>query len=789
MYASPSANEIAQQSASEAIFSLLGRSYNSSAQQLSFESFPTQTLSDKKIFSEQNFPQSPFNIQTPLTLESIENHALLMKSLSLSEKNRTESIKIPSSNNISDCLKSFLNNQENAFTDMSDKIENCSDNMCSSSSSSLSSENSHLTTPATLVTDIVTESFSIEHSDDFIKSLRIPLEVLDDLTSRFLLNMPPEEKDDPIRICFQIENAFWHYLDFCCACDSQLPKFKFVRFAQIIFTYVPRLRQFLDSFDDIISKWIRYKFSIPCSGAIMLDKNLDFILLVQGFSSKTWGFPKGKVNHDESLMNCAVREVFEETGYNCKDDIFEDCYLERKIFESKLRLYLVKNIEFNFDFKPQARNEIRSIKWFALKDFPYHEPKQTNSGIVKMPPNASKFVSVMPFINAIRRWAEIEKKKLKINKKIEKKRKRKLEKSLMDNPFANGSSNLKFDSSSSTTFDDTSNMSDDLNTNTSTTSFVNVDLKSILGFQTMYDIRNDKRQLMTKNELRDEAFKESDRKNFESIWNKLLVDYQNSDNAKLNLTNENSEMNNPPIANSYPQVRTLQEIENELLSSPGPNEKFKFKSIGSKFSCEKLNELFDYSLNSNQQCNIGPNVILHQSSATKSSSISSNGSNTNQMISNLLNICTGSKSSQKDSIYANSNIMAHNNCNSSGQTVISNSFRMSNQSATHENTNERMNDAENSMNRGENITLMLNQMFMKDILGNDKGINQSQKIFNQVDSDENCFQNCNGHKNSSKIENFNSSKYNGLNVETVKKINPKIELLLKRLACSVPQTV
>lgn len=32
-------------------------------------------------------------------------------------------------------------------------------------------------------------------------------------------------------------------------------------------------------------------------------------VLVQSFSSKSWGFPKGKVNKDESGFDCAVREV------------------------------------------------------------------------------------------------------------------------------------------------------------------------------------------------------------------------------------------------------------------------------------------------------------------------------------------------------------------------------------------------------------------------------------------------------------------------------------------------
>jgi len=41
----------------------------------------------------------------------------------------------------------------------------------------------------------------------------IPLEILDDLGSRFIINIPEEERKDLIRICFQIELAHWFYVD------------------------------------------------------------------------------------------------------------------------------------------------------------------------------------------------------------------------------------------------------------------------------------------------------------------------------------------------------------------------------------------------------------------------------------------------------------------------------------------------------------------------------------------------------------------------------------------------
>lgn len=43
--------------------------------------------------------------------------------------------------------------------------------------------------------------------------MAIPKEVLDDLSSRFLMSLPAEEREDPVRVCFQAERAHWFYID------------------------------------------------------------------------------------------------------------------------------------------------------------------------------------------------------------------------------------------------------------------------------------------------------------------------------------------------------------------------------------------------------------------------------------------------------------------------------------------------------------------------------------------------------------------------------------------------
>nr|CAG8567718.1 13020_t:CDS:2 [Entrophospora candida]CAG8568712.1 4313_t:CDS:2 [Entrophospora candida] len=50
-------------------------------------------------------------------------------------------------------------------------------------------------------------------------------QILDDLSSRFIINVPEEELSSIERICFQIEQAHWFYEDFVREQNSSLPSF------------------------------------------------------------------------------------------------------------------------------------------------------------------------------------------------------------------------------------------------------------------------------------------------------------------------------------------------------------------------------------------------------------------------------------------------------------------------------------------------------------------------------------------------------------------------------------
>ncbi|KAG7878234.1 hypothetical protein KL937_003976 [Ogataea polymorpha] len=190
--------------------------------------------------------------------------------------------------------------------------------------------------------------------------------VLEDLLVRFVINCPPEDLSSIERVFFQIEEAHWFYQDFARVVNELLPPMKMKQFTAKIIAQCPVVWRWGDS-QDALAQFGKYKSSIPVRGCAVLNQKLDKVLLVKGVESSSWGFPRGKISKDETDLDCALRELEEETGFDGREYIDEDEYIERTIQGKNYKIYILAGVPESTKFEPRVRNEICAIAWKDIK--------------------------------------------------------------------------------------------------------------------------------------------------------------------------------------------------------------------------------------------------------------------------------------------------------------------------------------------------------------------------------------------------------------------------------------
>jgi 8-oxo-(d)GTP phosphatase len=88
------------------------------------------------------------------------------------------------------------------------------------------------------------------------------------------------------------------------------------------------------------------------------------VLLVHRPGHRDWTLPKGKIERGESDEECALREVVEETGFECLlgPEIGETRYRERRGREKSVRYWLMTVRDGTF----QPNSEVDEVRWVPL---------------------------------------------------------------------------------------------------------------------------------------------------------------------------------------------------------------------------------------------------------------------------------------------------------------------------------------------------------------------------------------------------------------------------------------
>ncbi|KND92600.1 mRNA decapping complex subunit 2 [Tolypocladium ophioglossoides CBS 100239] len=241
---------------------------------------------------------------------------------------------------------------------------------------------------------------------------------LDDLCVRFIINLPQEDLSSVARICFQVEEAQWFYEDFIRPLDPTLPSMSLRTFCLRIFQHCPLLASFsVENHTKAFEEFLQYKTRVPVRGAIMLNQAMDSVVLVKGWKKgANWSFPRGKINKDEDDLDCAIREVYEETGLDIRAAGLvptekKPKYIEIAMREQQFRLYVFRDIPMDTNFQPRTRKEISKIQWYKLSELPAFRKKgaqsHNDSGAGSY---ANKFYMVAPFLVPLKKWIASQKK-------------------------------------------------------------------------------------------------------------------------------------------------------------------------------------------------------------------------------------------------------------------------------------------------------------------------------------------------------------------------------------------
>jgi mRNA-decapping enzyme subunit 2 len=155
-------------------------------------------------------------------------------------------------------------------------------------------------------------------------------------------------------------------------------------------------------------EFLAYKVRVPVRGAILLDESMERVVLVKGWKKgASWSFPRGKINKDEKDLDCTIREVWEETGFDIRaaglvpENERDVKYIDITMREQHMRMFVFRDVPLDTYFEPKTRKEISKISWYNLRDLPGFVRRNWNVGDNGY---TIKFYMVAPFMSHIKKW-------------------------------------------------------------------------------------------------------------------------------------------------------------------------------------------------------------------------------------------------------------------------------------------------------------------------------------------------------------------------------------------------
>ncbi|MBE0650385.1 MAG: NUDIX domain-containing protein [Bacteroidales bacterium] len=118
------------------------------------------------------------------------------------------------------------------------------------------------------------------------------------------------------------------------------------------------------------SDFKKFFFYIEAAGGVVFNQNNQVLFI---YRSGIWDLPKGKIDKNEAVKHCALREVEEETGVGGLQ-IKERLKPSYHVYWHNDNWYLKKTYWFfmetssNNDLVPQVEEEITEARWMNLNE-------------------------------------------------------------------------------------------------------------------------------------------------------------------------------------------------------------------------------------------------------------------------------------------------------------------------------------------------------------------------------------------------------------------------------------
>ncbi|SBS87954.1 mRNA-decapping enzyme 2, putative (DCP2) [Plasmodium ovale curtisi] len=261
-----------------------------------------------------------------------------------------------------------------------------------------------------------TKIFSAHRIKQLAKDKKLLDDALLDCYGRFIALLPEFLLKDHVHLYFQIQEAYWWYDDMWQdKYPDKLPKLSLKTFGYLICDDCPILKKYVprSAHEKFSLNWRRYCRTIPLRGAILLNHNLKKCLLVKGWSTDSWSFPKGKVDELEEDSVCACREIYEEIGIDIFPYIDEQVYIETHIEDQPIKLFIIPGVKEDTKFQPKTRKEIGAIRWFEIeKLLQYKDLKDKKDCIFENKKERINIWFVCPFIPNLMKWINVFKKNI-----------------------------------------------------------------------------------------------------------------------------------------------------------------------------------------------------------------------------------------------------------------------------------------------------------------------------------------------------------------------------------------